>query len=667
MALLAFNKIVVTHPFLVSQQEDVILECIDSEDITIRIKALDLVQGMVSQDNLVPVISRLMKQLRACQPSRSNQDSGNEWVGDSDDDVNDGPPKPQPPEALLPEEYQVDIIGRILLMCSQNNYSSIVDFDWYIDVLTQLVRLAPTPRLLDQQDSSLPASRAFAIDVAEQVGNELRNVAVKVRAMRGSAVRAADLIVRQLLLETPAEQPISSSALNSIAWILGEYATSLAEPDATIASILQLVPRAMAPIILTTSLQAVMKIFSLIAGDSNQPWTPERKSRISLLISRIIDALESMTQHPNLEVQERAVEFAELLRLTSEAVAGHAPSTDDMEQDPPLLLTQAIPSLFTGWELNSVAVGAQANVPMPEGIDLDEPIHPNLEGLLAKADVPFLKAEDPDDFDSYYYQKPAATSISSDVAVPAIARLGEAPEEIAPSYQQTAEESYLDPDILARRKAEREDRNRDDPFYIGGGGSSRSSTPIHRIIQSSNEQELDIDSIPIMQLDIDKIGSDTAPKRDSRPAPRRTQIVVAADETLSGSGGSTPRYDSEDSKRRKKQQLLQLPSSALGSLNLGGPPAEDAQAKDEEEMAKAMKEVERLRLEMQRANERIGVAQGVDSGGTVVKKKVKKKKREEGEGSSRRKKTGEVEGEGNGEGSVVRKKKKKKKPVEIQE
>ena len=170
-----------------------------------------------------------------------------------------------------------------------------------------------------------------------------------------------------------------------------------------------------------------------------------------------------------------------------------------------------------------------------------------------------------------------------------------------------------------------------------------------------------------MQLDIDKLGSDTAPKRDSRPAPRRTQIVVAADETLSGSGGSTPRYDSEDSKRKKKQQLLQVPSSALGSLNLGDRPAEDAQAKDEEEMAKAMKEVERLRLEMQRANERIGVAQGVDAGGTVVKKKVKKKKREEGERSTRRKKTAEGEGEGDGEGSVVRKKKKKKKPVEIQE
>ena len=60
VSLLAFNRIVVTHPWLVAQQEDVILECIDSADISIRVKALDLVQGMVSSDNLVSIVSRLL-------------------------------------------------------------------------------------------------------------------------------------------------------------------------------------------------------------------------------------------------------------------------------------------------------------------------------------------------------------------------------------------------------------------------------------------------------------------------------------------------------------------------------------------------------------------------------------------------------------------------------
>ena len=58
VALLAFNKIVLTHPYLVSQQEDVIMDCIDSPDISIRIRALDLVVGMVSSDNLMSIVGR---------------------------------------------------------------------------------------------------------------------------------------------------------------------------------------------------------------------------------------------------------------------------------------------------------------------------------------------------------------------------------------------------------------------------------------------------------------------------------------------------------------------------------------------------------------------------------------------------------------------------------
>ena len=45
-------------------------------------------------------------------------------------------------------------------------------------------------------------------------------------------------------------------------------------------------------------------------------------------------------------------------------------------------------------------------------------------------------------------------------------------------------------------------------------------------------------------------------------------------------------------------------------------------------MTQALREVERRRLEMQRANERVQVAQGVDVDGTVVKKKAKKPRAE---------------------------------------
>ncbi|KAF5541212.1 AP-3 complex gamma subunit [Fusarium mexicanum] len=659
VALLAFNKIVTTHPYLVSQQEDVILECIDSPDITIRIQALDLVQGMVTGDNLVSIVSRLMKQLKSSMPARDKSLPGTppNDLNESEDEFAEPAPRPKAESAPLPDDYRIDVIGRILGMCSKDNYSSVLDFDWYIDVLTQLVRMAPASRKVD--DDLGPVEKARA-NVSEKIGDELRNVAVKVRVMRSTAVRAAEIILSQLNTDTPPGYKITSGALKSVAWVMGEYASQLAVPDEGLNGLLQLVPRTNNPEVLTTTLQAVTKVFATIVGDESEPWTAERKSRISLLMARIIHVFEPLALHPSLEVQERAVEFTELLKLTAEAASSQPASTDDVEQDPPLLLTQAIPSLFNGWELNSVSKGAQLNVPVPVGLDLDEPIHANLAKLLSEADSVTLATDDSDEFETYYHQKPPPTSIDS--SAPAISRIAEPTEEYSASYQQADEDTYLDADIVARRKAERLERNRDDPFYIPSSNDTpRTSTPIHNILQSSNGPDLDIDSIPIMQLELSRAGTPAAQPPRPQPKPRQ-KVIIAADETLEGSAsGGLRSYDSENnsdsftkSKARKpkaKQTLLGVDSSGIGSFSLEGQPSTgfdyEQQQREEVEMQQAMKEVERLRLEMQRANERIQVAQGVDVEGTVVKKKKKKPKKD-----------ADTEG---AEGEEVKPKKKKKK------
>ncbi|KAI0024370.1 Adaptor protein complex AP-3 delta subunit [Xylariomycetidae sp. FL0641] len=688
VALLAFNKIVVTHPWLVAQQEDVILECIDSTDISIRIKALDLVQGMVSSDNLVSIVSRLMRQLKLSTPRdrKTYHDATNPSPGDSEDDLErtiNSQRGANEHAVILPDDYKIDVINRILRMCSQSNYGHLTDFDWYIDILTQLVRTAPSSRSANDPDSVLASSKATGGDVSERIGNELRNVAVKVQAVRAACLQAAEAIISYLNRESPVGHPITSGVLKPVAWVVGEYAGELRSPDDSMASLLQAIPRTEDAESLAACLQAAMKVFAQIAGDQFVSWTAERKSKIQLLMARIVHVFEALNMHPNLEVQERAVEFTELLKLTAEAASGQEASTDGAHQDTPLLLTQAIPSLFTGWELNSVAVGAQKNVPLPEGLDLDQPINPNLGSLLASADTMSLPVDEADEFDAYYYQKPPPTSIVSE---PAINRLGsdrDRDEPVGSYQQQPSEETYLDADILAKRKAERLEKNRDDPFYIQEtGGIQRSSTPIHNILQNSNGPDLDVDSIPIMELDLDKLaaGAGQSPartKKASRPKPRQ-KIVVAADENLGDSGPTTPRAADSDSnnagdkaararsRAAKKQGLLGVDSTNISALSLeggdgggvGGPEPYDpeAQQREEAEMAQAVKEVERLRLEMQRANERIQVAQGVDAAGTVVAKKKKAKKPK-----------ADAEGEGTGEGTEVKPKKKKKKPAQLDE
>ncbi|KAK0752254.1 adaptin N terminal region-domain-containing protein [Schizothecium vesticola] len=671
VALLAFNKIVVTHPFLVAQQEDVILECIDSEDITIRIKALDLVQGMVSSDNLVSIVSRLMRQLKTSSSSLEQQNGDQDANAGTDSSDETGAvrrrkakSKDQPPP--LPDDYAVDVIGRILHMCSHDNYSSLLDFEWYLDVLTQLVRIAPAPRTKDMDaDASSSVPRHLVSDISEKIGNEIRNIAVKVKAMRPAAIQATELIITRLFRlssESASARLVAAGALKPVSYLAGEYPFELSSADDMLGQLLHLLPKVDSPEILATSMQAAIKLFAYVAGDDRARWTAERKASLSLLMARIIHVLEPLALHPYLEVQERAVEFNELLKLTAEAASGQAPSTDDLHQDPPLLLTQAIPSLFAGWELNSVALGAQKNVPIPAGLDLDEPIHPNLAMLLSQADSLMLPAQEEDEFEAYYNEKPPATSLSS-ATEPAILRLADAPEEVSSSYQQPGEESYLDADILARRKAERMERNRDDPFYIGGSRSDGTSTPIHNILQKENGPDLDIDAIPIMKLDLGAVPGTRPEKPVSRPKPRQ-KLVVAADESLGGSGPSTPgQYDSENNSdnnksraaRKFKQSLLQVDSSTLGRLDLDaasdrleGAYDPEKQRQEEDEMAKAMKEVQRLRLEMQRANERIQVAHGVPVEGIVVKKKKKAKKTQ-------------VEGAEEGEGVAKAKKKKTKK------
>lgn len=47
IALVALVKIAPTHPHLISTHHDTILNCVDDPDLSIRMRALDLVEVMV--------------------------------------------------------------------------------------------------------------------------------------------------------------------------------------------------------------------------------------------------------------------------------------------------------------------------------------------------------------------------------------------------------------------------------------------------------------------------------------------------------------------------------------------------------------------------------------------------------------------------------------------
>lgn len=660
-----------------------ILECIDDPDISIRMCALDLVVGMVNSDNLNAIVGRLMRQLRTAPVASTTDDPLNDrgrQVGvipyaesddsDAEEALRNEQRSNQPPP--LPEDYRVTVIRRILEMCSRDTYANVTDFEWYIDVLVQLVRVSPATKASSEADDVEDVEESD--DVGHGIGRQLQNVAVRVKSARAEAVDAAQSLVfvdrRDQMF--PSSGNGGFSVLEYAAWVVGEYANWLPNPETVLNSLIHPTSAQLPLRTLAIYIQAIPKVFARISGNEQTSWTPERKSLMSLLMARTIHFLEPLSTHPSLEVQERAVEYLELIRLAAEAASGTAPGDAHGDfTDPPLLLTQAIPALFSGAELNPVAPHAQRKVPVPEGLDLDTPINPNLYSLLAQAESENIEADE-DEVYAAYSEPPTSYSAPAPQAISAAERL-DAPHKEPLSYQNAVEEEYLDPDIIARRKAERKERYRDDPFYIDPEAQrgSGAATPIGNIVRAGNE-EVDIDAIPIMDLDLggnnSRSGSveHVARARSPRKAPRRVEIM--GDETLGPNEPESSGREDIVAPRRQagaktKKSLLEVDSSVLGSLSLDDDDTSgrkltklEIERKEQEdaEMKKALAEVERLRLEMQRASERIEAR-----GEITVKKKKKKVRKAEISGEE----APPVEEPAGTEGTGEAPKKKKKKKV----
>lgn len=676
VALLAFVKITSSHADLVSQHQDVILECIDDPDISIRTRALDLVAGMVNANNLQTVVERLLRQLRSAgkasaadepEHDRAAHDGIIPMADDEEDSqatirAREQKSKQAPP---LPDDYRTSVIERILDMSSRETYTNLNDFEWYIGVLVELVKQCPS----SSSAGKFGVAEKDKLGIADLIGSELLNVAVRVKAVRPEAAAAAQslLMIDQREILFPSGSTGGQGVLRAAAFVAGEYANMLPDAESVLTSLLHSSSAQLPATTLTSYLQAIPKVFAALTSSQEISWSSTRKGTINLLIARVLHFLEPLTLHPSLEVQERAVEYLDLMRLASEAASNQDVDTDGYAE-PPLLLTQAIPALFSGLELNPVAATAIRKVPQPEELDLDTPINGDLQMILSQADYDTEFEDNNDDVYRFYHEKPSA--VKSAIVRPA-ADLLEPPSTSRSTSYQSGEEESVDRDSLLRKKAERRERYKDDPYYIDSERGAGASTPMHNILRNVNGEDLDVDDIPVMELKLD--AGETAQERH-RPIPshpvrkQKKHFEIAADETLGGddvpaSYSSSP---SKASSTKAKKSLLQLDSSALSSLSLDDTSASSLPAgkkldverrmAEDEEMARAIKEVERLRLEMQRAQERIQ-PKDMPEDGLVVKRKKKKERKVDVLDDG-------ADGEGEGEGAVVKKKKKKKKPKE---
>ena len=673
VALLALNKIVVSYPAMVSAQQDVVMGCLDDLDPSIRLQALELVSGMVNPDNIEFIVNRLMKQL---------QDSPQESVGGENGDLITMPTEPmavtegedlaekvlqeQGSSAMppVPNDYRGEVTRRILRMCGRETYANVADFDWYLGVLVQLIRLLPPSTSTHQSSDTAMSDDAGAEALGEIIGFQLRDIAVRVKAMRVEACRTAELLL-SVTNRTILFPPLGNAAypvLEPCAWIVGEYAEYLTSAWAALDSLIHTSSEGLSAQILRAYIQAAAKIFVRVSALAQDHWDASQKTKISLLLSRLIAFLEHLSTHPDLGVQERAAEFLELFRLVAEALAPR--SADD---ETPRLLASALPELFSGQDLKPVAQDAQKKIALPDELDLTTPINPKLPRLLEKSQANWNDETDKD-FHAFYYDRDPqpANSLASN-------RVKE------PGNAEHLNQGSEDPEELAKRKTDRLERNRDDPFYIPESRNRSGRPSPNGGLGRDHTEELDLDAIPIVDLRLHELGSDT-PGEARKKVKAARRVEVARDENFdldqpsSGTQSAPRSFDAGnilqiDGKMGRSKNLLQVDSSRLQQLSLtddhdGGQSDIERRQADEAEMAAALREVERMRLEMQRRSERVETAEGVDLEGTMVKRKKRRKpkaKMQDEENQDAEGPTKEEKVEGKGERGKTKKRKKKEK------
>lgn len=264
---------------------DIILKCLEDDDITIRLKSLELLAGIVSKKSLVDLVQHLLISLKRSEGS-----------------------------------YRDEIISKILHMCNRDKYSLISDFAWYISILLDL--------------SLIKGSKHGKV-----VADQMIEISVKVDSIRPFAVECMlSMLLNEKLIIGQARNTVFE-VLRAAAWIIGEYSSIITDisldikdddddngywiegPDneevrsiwrgkklhyLVIKSLLNPITTNLPTVVQIVYIHAALKIFIRTCIDCNI-------NDISSVIGVIRVHIGVYLQSLNIEVQERASSFRYLL------------------------------------------------------------------------------------------------------------------------------------------------------------------------------------------------------------------------------------------------------------------------------------------------------------------------------------------------------------------
>lgn len=361
LGLLAMSKILKTHPKSVQAHKDLILACLDDKDESIRLRALDLLYGMVSKKNLMEIVGKLLGHMERAEGS----------------------------------VYRDELLYKVIEICSQGSYQYVTNFEWYLIVLVELIQLEGN-------------SRHGAV-----IATQLLDVSIRVHAVRAFAVKEMTTLLTNFPETSSARQNSKATmfeVLYAAAWIVGEFSEHSVDLSETLSVFLRTRPN-LPGHIQAVFVQNMVKIFARIVsgilkeGDDessnaiDQSESAVKKtssnnklSEITKYSDSLLDKLPSFLSSSDIEVQERASSAMMMVQLLKYAVkpkgsGANQENNNILEMDTEEELKESaeereqilatvrdlvaeINNLFSG-DLNPVAPKAQRKVPVPEGLDLD--------------------------------------------------------------------------------------------------------------------------------------------------------------------------------------------------------------------------------------------------------------------------------------------------------
>jgi len=267
LGLLAMSKILKTSPKSVASHKDLVMGCLDDADDSIRLRALDLLSGMVSKKNLMEIVLKLMSHMAKAEGTT----------------------------------YRDELLTKILEICSQNDYQYISNFEWYVTVLVEL----------SQMEGGAHGGK---------LAHQMMDVAIRVETIRPFAVEQMSLLIENSsVLLRSGRHTSAAEVLYAACWLVGEFSPLLADPRRALVSMIQGLNPSLKPHIQATYVHNILKLYTKL-----EEVDPE-------IDSLILGKLEELVSSPNLEVQERASTALQVVKYISNPVLGEENVRADLQ------------------------------------------------------------------------------------------------------------------------------------------------------------------------------------------------------------------------------------------------------------------------------------------------------------------------------------------------